>query len=360
MELILNVLIFCIVLFLYTHIYFHLKTSDDLELYEIDKPSKVKLEEICDLRQPVLFDFENDRMLDSCKKQSIIDSYGAFDVKIRNVKMEISEDDELYVPISFISAKKAMDEDVDEKYLVENNSDFLEETGIVKTFRHNDLFLRPYMVSNCLYDYITGSNGTSTPLRYDINYRNYYLVSEGTVRFKLSPPRSEKYLYIHKDYENLEFRSPLNVWNIQPQYRTNYDKIKCLDIVVNKGQILFIPAYWLYTMKFENGSSVCSFKYRTYMNTVAIFPQLFMRFLQTGNVERNVVLNKSLNKDGPSEYIVNVEKINPEKDDRDKIENSKKENKTKIEDLILENNINVSNELDDNTTTIDRLPIVLK
>ncbi len=34
------VLIFCSILFLYIHIYFHLKTSDDLEVYEIDKPSK--------------------------------------------------------------------------------------------------------------------------------------------------------------------------------------------------------------------------------------------------------------------------------------------------------------------------------
>ena len=298
MEIILNILIFCIVLFLYTHIYFHLKTSDDLELYEIDKPSKIKLEEICDLRQPVLFNFENDRMLEICKKQSLIDNYGAFDVKIRNVKMELSEDEEIYVPISFISATKAMNEDVDEKYVIENNSDFLEETGIIKTFRYNDLFLRPYMVSNCLYDYITGSKGSCTPFRYDINYRNYYLVSEGSVHFKLSPPRSEKYLYIYNDYENLEFRSPLNIWNVQSQYRTNYDKIKCLDIIVKKGQIIFIPAYWLYSMKFEDEtSSVCTFKYRTYMNTIAIFPQLFMRFLQTGNVERNVIIDKKKSRD---------------------------------------------------------------
>ena len=51
--------IFCLVLFLYLHIQFHLKTSEDLEMYEIDFPSKDRLEEICDIRQPVLFDFEN-------------------------------------------------------------------------------------------------------------------------------------------------------------------------------------------------------------------------------------------------------------------------------------------------------------
>ena len=55
LKTIIAVLLFCLVLFLYLHIQFHLKTSNDLELYEIDYPSKEKLEEICDLRQPLIF-----------------------------------------------------------------------------------------------------------------------------------------------------------------------------------------------------------------------------------------------------------------------------------------------------------------
>jgi len=292
MELILNMLIFCIVLFLYLHIYFHLKTSDDLEIYEIDQPSKDKLEEICDLRQPVIFDFANERLLESCKRQTILDTYGAFDVKIRNVQNEASDEEELYVPISFISGIKALKEDADKKYLIENNGDFLEETGMIKSFRYNDSFLRPYMVSNCSYDYIAGSNGSCTPFRYDLNYRNYYLVTEGSVKIKLSPPRSDKYLYRQNDYENFEFRSPVNAWNVQQQYKPDFDKIKCLEVVVKKGQMIFIPAFWWNTIKFEDDASVCVFKYKTYMNTVAIFPQLFMRFLQTHNVKRNIISNK--------------------------------------------------------------------
>ena len=88
MKIIFSLLIFCLVLFLYLHIYFHLKTSDDLEIYEIEQPSKDKLEEICDLRQPVMFDFNNERLLDCCKQKNVLDEYGAFDVKIRNVKSE--------------------------------------------------------------------------------------------------------------------------------------------------------------------------------------------------------------------------------------------------------------------------------
>ena len=65
MKIILTLLIFCLVLFIYSHVHFHLKTSNDLEVYEIEQPSKDKLEEICDLRQPVIFDYPNDRLLES-------------------------------------------------------------------------------------------------------------------------------------------------------------------------------------------------------------------------------------------------------------------------------------------------------
>ena len=31
--------------------------------------------------------------------------------------------------------------------------------------------------------------------RYDLNYRNYYTVTQGSISVKLSPPKSSKYLY---------------------------------------------------------------------------------------------------------------------------------------------------------------------
>ena len=53
MEILIGFFIFCLVLFIYLHVQFNLKTGEDLEMYEIDEPSKEKLEEICDIRQPV-------------------------------------------------------------------------------------------------------------------------------------------------------------------------------------------------------------------------------------------------------------------------------------------------------------------
>lgn len=282
-------LIFCLVLFLYLHIFFHLKTSEDLEIYEIEQPSKDKLEEICDLRQPVRFDFQSEKLNSCCSRQIVLDTYGAFDIKIRNVKDKLTDEDELFVPLPFNSALQVMKDDITSQYLVESNQDFLEETGLIKSFRYNDAFIRPYMVSNCYYDYILASKGTQTPLRYELNYRNYLLVLEGSIKVKLAPPKSAKYLYQIRDYENFEFRSPINPWSIQQEYKADFDKIKWLEVVVPKGQILFIPAFWWYSIEFDNETTLTSFKYRTYMNNIAILPKLLMRFLQTQNVKRQIV-----------------------------------------------------------------------
>lgn len=292
-----NVFIFCIILFLYLHIYFHLKTSNDLEIYEIEQPSKEKLEEICDLRQPVVFDYNNERLFELCNNTTILDTYGAFDIKIRNVLQETNDDEELYMLLPFNNALTVLNEDKEAKFVLENNNDFLEETGLIKVFKYNDAFIRPYLVANCNYDYMTASINTKTPFRYDLSYRHYILVTEGSITVKLAPPKSSKYLYQISDYENFEFRSLINPWNVQKQYKPDFDKIKCLDVTVPKGKIIYIPAYWWYSIQFNENTSLCCFKYKTYMNTIAILPKLFMSILQRHNVKRNIVkqLNSDLN-----------------------------------------------------------------
>jgi hypothetical protein len=289
MQQFIAILIFCIVLFLYLHIYFQLKTSNDLEVYEIEQPSKDKLEEICDLRQPVIFDYQNDSLLESCKINTVAEHYSAFDVKLRNVK-ELDENTDLHIPITLKVALSLFNSDKDSKYIIEKNNDFLEETGLIKNFKYNDAFLRPPMVSNCFYDLVSASQNTETPLQYNVNYRNFYLVTHGKIKIKLIPPKSARYLYPTDDYENFEFRSPLNPWEIQRQYKADFDKIKTLEIELTPGKIIYIPAYWWYSVKFmEPLTSVCVFKYRTYMNTVAILPKLCMKTLQRQNTKREIV-----------------------------------------------------------------------
>ena len=296
MQSVFAVLVFCVVLFLYLHIYFHLKTSNDLEVYEIDQPSKDKLEEVCDLRQPVLFDYANDRLMESCTLPAMRSTYGAFDVRLRNVKDGAEEADatDLYVPLTLHAVAETFRSDKESRYITENNSDFLEETGLVKTFKYNDAFLRPHMVSKCVYDVMCASPGTQTPLRHEVNYRNYYLVTQGSVKMRLIAPRASKYLFPVSDYDNFEFRSPVNPWSVQPEHRADFDKLKTMDVELRAGQIIYIPAYWWCSMQFPSAdlTTLCCFKYRTYMNTVSIMDKLCMWMLQQQNVKRDAIEKK--------------------------------------------------------------------
>ena len=285
MKIIIGFFIFCLVLFVYLHIQFHLKTSDDLEMYEVDQASKEKLEEILDIRQPVLFDFDNDKIIETTNKDYVLNNYHAFEVKIRNVK-DNKPESEVYMPLPLHAAIKLFDEDKTSSYFTENNHDFLQETGVIKSMRYNDDFIRPYMVSNSNYDIIFGSNECTTPFRYEINYRNFFILTQGSAQIKLTCPQNTRYLYPEYDYENFEFRSPLNPWTPQPKYTADFDKMKFLEFTLLPGKTLFIPAYWWYSIKFNKNASISCFRYRTYMNNIAISPYIAMHALQIQNIKR--------------------------------------------------------------------------
>jgi hypothetical protein len=265
-----------------------MKTSNDYEILEIDiQPSKDRLEDICDIKQPVFFDFENSHIMEATSKTRMQEQYKAFELKVRNAKDTDFSTQEIYVPLPLHQVSTLLEEDKESLYFSENNQEFLQETGVIKFLQHNDEFLRPYMVSNCNYDVLLGSAGTCTPFRYHINYRNYYLVTQGTIEIKLSPPSNSKYLQTCYDYENFEFRSPVNPWQVQPEFSADFDKMKCLDITVSAGKTVHIPSYWWYSIRFSKDSSITAFKYRTYMNNISILPQVGMHILQLQNVKRN-------------------------------------------------------------------------
>jgi hypothetical protein len=308
MQTLLSIFIFCIVLFFYLHIYFHLKTSDDLEVYEIYNPSKDKLEEICDLRQPVIFDYDSSgqgpqqQVLGGSGSEydetrafrrdvelaAVKQNYGAFDVKVKNTR-DLRPDSEPYIPLTLSAAHQLMKSDTASKLISEKNTEFLEETGLIKRFQHSDDFLRPPLVSNCDYDYTFASEGVETQLQYSVYYRNYFMPIGGRIKIIMIPPKSSKYLYAKTDYEAFEFLSPVSPWRVQDIYKADYAKIKTLEVQLVPGKIAFIPAYWWYSIKYLDDATLCTFKYRTYMNTVSILPPLFLHFLQRQNVKRSTV-----------------------------------------------------------------------
>jgi hypothetical protein len=290
-----------------------MKRSNDLEVYEIEQPSKQRLEEVCDIRQPTTFEYYNEHLLTALSYHGITTNYRAFDIQVRDVsvtgsgsgsgpdgksppeKLQKGSDSAnnntvLYIPVTLKIAHEVFQKDTEAKYISENNTDFIDETGLVKVFQLNDDFLRPYMVSTCMYDIMMASVATTTPLRYEVNYRNYFLVTQGRIKILLIPPKDSKYLYPISDYDVFEFRSPVNPWKVQSEYQDDFDKIKTLEVELFQGMIMYIPAYWWYSVQFVvPETSVCSFKYRTHMNSISILPRTMMNVLQNLNIKRDTL-----------------------------------------------------------------------
>lgn len=295
MNPLLATVVFVIVLFVYIHIYHNVKVSNDLEVYEVESPSKDRLEEICDIRQPALFILDMEELKQTVNRGAVTERYGAFDVNVRhntgssdsedhpNISSSNSTSSQLFVPLALGAANDMLGSDNAGGIFSERNGDFLAETGLVNQLRHSDVMLRPHMVSKCSYDWLFGSDGTRTPFRYELDYRTYLTVTEGSVTLKLAPPKNSKYLYVDKDYVNFEFRSRVDPWEPQAHYKTDFGKVKCLEVVLTPGSVLYIPAYWFYSIEFHSGASLCKFSYQTYMGSLSVIHYHTLSFLQRNN-----------------------------------------------------------------------------
>jgi hypothetical protein len=291
MRALVTLLTICIVIFAYLHVVFQLKKNNDLEVLELNSTDKVQLEEVCDARQPTVFHGINNDMIDRCNIESIKTEYAAFDLKI----MDNDPSENIPLPLSLKESLELFRKDDESKYWTQNNNDFLEDTSLSKVYASNDELLRPYMVSNIEYDMIMGSDGATTRLAYEVNYRNYFLVTEGSVSLKLSPPKNTKYFHSVKNYELQEYYSDMNPWKPEEADVTNFSKAKFLDVTLQKGQIIYIPAYWWYSIKLGKDACVAVFKYRTYMNTIAILPDILIGVLQRQNTKTKTIQEYNLN-----------------------------------------------------------------
>ena len=284
MNTLITLLTICVVVVIYMHVVYQLKTSNDLELFELDTPNKTKLEEVCNLRQPLLFPY-HDNDLNQCTLSKMME-YKAFDVNVCDSSYNSST-------LSLNSAFQLFDK---KNYISIHNSDFLSETMLSRQFISTDAYLRPPMVASIQYDVLFGAEGSTTRLEYNVHYRNYFYVSNGSVTIKLTPPRNSKYLEVVKDYAEEKYYSTVHPWN------TTLDKVKFLEITLTKGQMLFIPAYWWYSIKFDKDACVCTLQYKTVMNIIAILPDLCIGILQRQNTKTKIKLTPS--HENPSSSVV--------------------------------------------------------
>ena len=283
----LSICIFCLILVLYLHVCYHLKVSSELEIFELDEAEldKNKLEETCNLRQPIIFEKPNEKLNKIFNYKSILTDFSIFDVKLR--KWEESNNECQHVPLklSLVSKLFSKNESI---FYSEKNGDFLLESGLIKHLKENDEFYKPYLNLTSNYDILFGSKNGFTPLKYNLYNRNYFYICDGSIKIKLIPPIFSKYLNIENDYENFEFRSPINPWNLQSKYIDSYSKTKVMEVTLKKNNIIFVPSYWCYSIMFNDNAVVINSNYTTLMSNISIIPHQCLYFLQQQNIKRKI------------------------------------------------------------------------
>jgi hypothetical protein len=300
MDFLVNFLIFVVVLFLYLHIIHQYSRSEDLEIYEMDYSSNKQLQEICDVKQPVLFHMET---IDS----TLFDTVNLHSIKnIEDHELKVKDTLDYYnesidsvdsIVLSTPSCIQLIETDPKSHFFTENNEEFVEESVYYKRFYEMNELLKPPFTGQTKYDIGLGSKGAITPLRFHTYHRHFIAVNSGKITIKMTPWKSTKYLHMKKDYLTYEFKSPLNVWNIQNKYGKEMEKIKFLEFEVNTGYMVYIPAYWWYSIRYSETetSMISTFTYNSVVNILSHSYDWAMYFIQQQNTDKKIgkIMNES-------------------------------------------------------------------
>lgn len=287
----LNFLLFIIVLVIYVHIINQLKTSEDLEVYEMDYTTNQYLQEVCNIKQPVLFNYDSisPEFYENINADTFINNDN-YDLKVKDIRDYYKGESIDYIVLPASSATNLMKTDTRANYFTENNEDFIENADLYHIFHSNDTYLKPQLSMITKYDIITGSSKSVTPLRYHTDFRKFMSVHSGKVKIKMTPWKSHKYLHQYRDFENYEFRSRMNVWKPDKQHKSDFDKLRFLEFDITPGNTLHIPPYWWYSIQFNDDSDtiVTSITYNSVMNCVSNLPNWGMYYLQQTNTKTKI------------------------------------------------------------------------
>lgn len=249
------IIVFVIFLFLYIHLLFHWKVSNEIDIPHVTIQNKDRLENVADMRQPFIF-------------EKSINSTLHLEGTNHEINIRKMNEKSIKVPHkALLSALKK------EPFLSEKNRIFLKHITWDKAWLGLSDYLTPHMNWRCDHDILYGSNGVFTNLRYSMNYRNYFYVLDGEIELKLLPPNSSVCI----PYKKNLCESDINVWEPNDKERESLDKTSTILIPLKKGSIIHIPAFWWYSIKIPVYSSVLCLSYSTYMNSLSKMPRKLQR-----------------------------------------------------------------------------------
>jgi len=263
-------LLLLIIVIIYIFIKFNLKINNDLTIIQLNNPSKTILEENLNNLSPTIITNAMDKWnnfslftIDNLKKKNITAK-----IKLNKSLIEQEKTDTILTPanefLNWISKNDSNQKETPKPnfYLSEDES-FLKLFDLYNIF--NDFanyYLSPLSIFKS-YPIWIGSKGTRTGLHWDPEYRNIICQLYGTKKIYLFSPNQTQYLYISNKYDNGSKTSSVNFWNIDNKKYPLFSKAKYMEIILNEGQMLYIPKYWWHSC--ENQTTSVSISIRSYI-----------------------------------------------------------------------------------------------
>lgn len=269
----LYVLIFFVILFSYIHVQYQLKSGEDLEIYEHDFTTVKSLQEICQLKQPVILQLSFP--LDGIQPLEFLEIKDRRDYKQPDKKHVET------IQLSYESGRRLIDTDT--KGLFYSNRNHLNDSW-KKWFKKLDPYLKPPFTLYTEMDLIYGSMKSRTTTVFHRESHVYlYLPPESNksscIRVKMTPFKSSVFLDHVDDYTFYEYWSAVDLFE-----RDN--RIQCIDFYVKPGYVLYVPPYWFYSIEFQDkDNEVCMVKYTTGANVLANAKHLSLFYMQQQNIQ---------------------------------------------------------------------------
>jgi hypothetical protein len=348
MEFWTNIFLLLATILFYVHLQFQYKKKEDLEIYEMDYLSPTNLQEVTDLKQPVFFSLDGTESLFAAlhpdlQEEVVVKDVGDYHRSSslnQGKKTQTKETALIGIALSFSSAYGLMDSDPKHVFYSEQNGTFLEETDILSSFQKFSKKIGSGWSVKNTYDLLFGSPKVEMPWKFHTSSQRFLVVSPGAgVRVQMTPWKSRKYMDVVYDYEGFDF------WARSVQEKN----MKCLDFDLKAGQVLYIPAYWFYSVTFLSSDSqektskisfLASFTFATPMNVVANADaygySLFLNSSSSSSsITKTIIPFSSSKKEEKEEREKEKEKEKKEEPEKKEKEEREKEQTTKeIQEML--------------------------
>jgi ribosomal protein L16 Arg81 hydroxylase len=280
-----KIILFIILIILIIHTIYTFKVNNELNIIQINNPSKNILEDNFRKKSPMIitgmlekWNFIDKMKLKNLKTQKI-------KIKINNSIIEQNKTKIIYKTLEeylnwIENLEKNKDSDEVEKYVLDNsinvycaeNENLLQEMNILGEVKEeSSMLLSPLSLVNT-YPVWIGHSHSKTGLHYDTDYRNLLCQIEGQKKIYLFSPDQTQYLYPSNKFDNGAVCSQVDFWNIDNKKFPEFNKSSYIEILLSPGQIFSIPPYWWHAVENIGTNVAISIRSEPFSTVLAKIP----------------------------------------------------------------------------------------